>query len=134
MELKLERRAYLPHVTLGVLTCAQRTWVTLELPWRDNEPFKSCIPDGRYDVRRKSSRRFGETWEVLNVSRREAILFHAGNTTKDTEGCILIGTYLSEQDYAIGGSKVAMQELNACLSGVETIQLSVGPFAGARLP
>jgi len=65
--------------------------LTLERPWVDNEPDVSCIPDGRYWCHRLISPHFGETFEVMDVPGRSHILFHKGNTEKDSRGCILIG-------------------------------------------
>ena len=65
--------------------------LTMELPWTDNTPYKSCIPTGRYICRRVRSQHFGDTFEVTNVPNRSHILFHKGNTLEDTEGCILVG-------------------------------------------
>lgn len=130
----LTRRAYLPHVTIGVLTFGHRTWMTLEPPWKNNQANVSCIPDGQYELRRKQSPRFGETFEICGVPKREAILFHAGNTAKDTQGCVLLGTWLSEDNYAIGSSKIAIKEFMECLTGADKYHISIAPFAGARLP
>ena len=65
--------------------------VTLELPWKDNKPEESCIPIGLYRCERTISPKFGKTFEVVGVQERTHILFHKGNFTKDTKGCILIG-------------------------------------------
>lgn len=64
---------------------------TAEEEWRDNRPHISCIPTGSYRCRRGVFPRMGETFEVTGVPGRTAILFHAGNTEADTEGCILLG-------------------------------------------
>lgn len=134
MTVLLTRRAYLPHVTIGVLTVGPRTWVTLEPPWKDNESNVSCIPDGQYELRRRQSQRFGETFEIHGVPKREAILFHAGNRANDTQGCVLLGTWLSEDTYAIGSSKIAIKEFMECLSGADKYHISIVPFAGAKQP
>ena len=65
--------------------------VTCELPWKDNEPNVSSIPAGIYEVVRVQSPRFGNTFEVKNVEGRTHILFHRGNSIKDSRGCILLG-------------------------------------------
>lgn len=89
----LQRVLMTDKVTAGVLTTPD--WpvcVTLELPWRNNQTSISCIPPGEYKcIRRHSQRVGGETFEVTGVPGRSSILFHAGNTTDDTEGCILPG-------------------------------------------
>lgn len=84
--------------TLGTLNLAGKTLCyTLEEPWRNNAPgnpnaeTESCIPEGRYYCVPHNGARFKNVWRLLNVPGREAILIHAGNTLKDTEGCILVG-------------------------------------------
>lgn len=84
--------------TLGTLTLRGKTLCyTLEEPWRNNAPgnphaeTESCIPEGRYYCVPHNGARFKNVWRLLNVPGREAILIHAGNTLKDTEGCILVG-------------------------------------------
>lgn len=65
--------------------------LSLEPPDRNNEPFESCIPAGVYICKYVTSKRFGATYEVKDVPSRSHILFHKGNFTKDTSGCILVG-------------------------------------------
>ena len=68
---------------------------TLENPWKDNQRNISCIPDGEYNVRlrlpRESATRDYIHLLVKEVPNRDWILFHRGNTAKDTSGCILVG-------------------------------------------
>ena len=52
--------------------------LTLENPWRDNTPNISCIPIGTYLCKRVDSPKFGDTFEVSDVSGRTHILFHSG--------------------------------------------------------
>lgn len=56
-----------------------------------NKPCVSCVPIGIYNCKRVQSPRFNETFEVTNVPNRTHILFHVGNTEKDTFGCLLPG-------------------------------------------
>ena len=65
--------------------------LTLELPDLGNQQNISCIPEGKYEVRRIYSPKFGSCFHLQNVPGRTAILIHRGNYTKDTHGCILIG-------------------------------------------
>ena len=63
----------------------------LELPYRDNQRQISCIPEGTYKIVHHTSPKFGKSLLVLDVRNRSEILIHAGNTTKDTKGCLLPG-------------------------------------------
>ena len=75
---------------------------TLEPTWRDyaNGAYKvkgrSAIPEGRYAVVISYSPKFKQWLPILfggpEFSRKwQGIRIHAGNTAKDTEGCILVG-------------------------------------------
>src|ERR1051326_7846899 len=71
---------------------------TLEQPWMGNAPGQSCIPAGTYICRPWKGVKFPDTYEVTNVPGRLAILFHWGNTVRDTEGCIVLGSSYSILD------------------------------------
>lgn len=89
----LKRYSYTETETLGLLFIND-TYIcdTLELPWRDNHRNISCVPEGTYDINYNKSPKHGDSVSVTPVTGRSGILIHAGNTTKDTEGCILVGT------------------------------------------
>ncbi len=74
-----------------LLRDGKRIAVTCELPWRENEHGKSCIPGGSYLCTPHNGTRFKNVWELNGVPDRSAILIHQGNTIKDTDGCILVG-------------------------------------------
>jgi len=63
---------------------------TLENPYINNERNISCIPEGQYKVRlrlpRESATRDYLHLLVQDVPNRSYILFHIGNTAKDTSG------------------------------------------------
>lgn len=65
--------------------------LTLELPDLGNQKNISCIPEGKYEVHRIYSPKFGNCFHLQDVPGRSAILIHRGNYTKDTMGCILVG-------------------------------------------
>lgn len=65
--------------------------VTLEPPNKLNKRNISCIPALQYICERTISPKFGETFEIINVPDRSNVLFHPGNTVKDTAACIIMG-------------------------------------------
>lgn len=70
---------------------------------------QTAIPKGVYDVRITLSNRFKTRLPLLlNVPGFTGIRIHAGNSSKNTEGCLLVGmTWDGKSDW-IGSSKVAM--------------------------
>ena len=70
-------------------------------------PSETAIPVGEYKVIVDVSSRFKKLMpHVLNVKNFTGIRIHSGNTSEDTEGCILLGTTWSGKDF-IGESRVA---------------------------
>lgn len=65
---------------------------TMELPWRGNKKNVSCIPPGMYVATKIASEEYGHTLWVDGVPGRSDIIFHIGNSVKDTRGCILLGS------------------------------------------
>jgi len=86
---------------------------TLELPWLDNKKSVSCIPDGNYKVRIRSayeSRNYKYNHLIVqDVPNRSYILFHRGNNTSDSKGCILTGK--TRKKNFVGLSKKAHNNL-----------------------
>jgi hypothetical protein len=79
--------------TTGSLLAGDSALLTLELPWRNNATNASCIPPGSYRCVIAWSHRYQRLMpRLLDVPSRDGILIHPGNTTADTDGCILIGT------------------------------------------
>ena len=71
---------------------------TLEPTWRDYEhgarkiKGRSAVPEGRYAVVISYSPKFKQWLPILlGVPMFKGIRIHAGNTARDTEGCILVG-------------------------------------------
>jgi hypothetical protein len=128
MLLTLVRIAQSYQGTFGVLRDGAIPFaVTLEEPWIDNHPMISCIPTGRYLCERVQSPKFGETFEVMHVPERSHILFHKGNTTDDTMGCILVAEEFAGNAAGpmIASSKRGYDELMAKLVGHESFDLEI---------
>ena len=111
INLLLIRDTFSDKSTIGELFInGERFCDTLENPWINNKKNVSCIPRGEYKVRlrlaRESASRDYLHLLVEDVENRSYILFHIGNTPKDTSGCILLGLG-SEQD-VVYNSTLAM--------------------------
>ena len=83
-------RTYFPDGTNGKLECKGKLiCLTIELPWKNNETKVSCIPEGKYFIKKKYSKKFQWHLEVLDVKNRSFILFHpANNALQELNGCI----------------------------------------------
>ncbi|KGD66905.1 DUF5675 family protein [Flavobacterium aquatile] len=90
-------RIYFPEGTNGKLECDGKLICnTIELPWKINETKVSCIPEGKYFIRKRYSQKFQWHLEVLDVQNRSLILFHpANNALKELNGCIAPVTKIS---------------------------------------
>jgi len=130
-ELVLERFAYHPEGTLGVIKFADETFYTVERPWLDNAPNVSCVPEGTYEVNWRESPRFGYTWELQDVPDRTYILIHVANFPKDIQGCIGLGTSLMGDRIAVGNSRNAMKKFEALTKDIEwRLKIQHVPHAG----
>lgn len=69
---------------------------TLEPAWENNQRNISCIPQGTYKVKKRHSQRFKHHFHITDVEGRDWILVHAGNFRKDTRGCVLVGSQLTD--------------------------------------
>lgn len=119
--------------TLGVLRLdGQAFCVTLEPPDKGNAANLSCIPAGRYECRRVVSPRYGETYEVCDVPDRSHILFHPGNVSGDTMGCVLLGKHFGylRGDRAVLNSGRTFAEFLQRVQGVEAFPFIVDEACG----
>lgn len=84
------KRTYNKYYTSGVLSLPDGTELcTLELPWRDNEIGKSCIPEGVYTIDRDHTGR--QQWYRFRneeTSPRTFIEIHPASLLRHLEGCI----------------------------------------------
>lgn len=105
-------RTYFPEGTNGKLLHDGRLLCySIELPWKMNERRVSCIPEGKYFIEKRYSRKFGWHLEVLDVDNRQFILIHPANDAqRDLQGCIAPVTKLSGPGYGLG-SRAAFNNL-----------------------
>lgn len=153
MNLVLRRAAAQPDpgCTRGQLTCEGLINLhSIELPWRDNEPNVSCVPEGVYDLLPYDSPKHGATWRLHNPALnicgkmfvpegcRSEIEIHADNFARTLEGCIGVGLSAGEllddvtgrNETAVIASVAAMLQLRALLGSQQhtlTIILEVIP-------
>lgn len=137
MNIDVKRFYYGDKFTIGKLFVdGEYICYTLEDKMRE-EPNKAvsdwkiyantAIPTGKYNLSINMSNRFKKILPLIeNVDGFTGIRIHAGNTSKDTEGCILLGTTWDGKSDFIGNSRVALSLLMEKLSdAVSKITISI---------
>lgn len=116
--------------TIGILSVdGEPKLLTLEKPWVDNQASISCIPAGTYQAQEVRHRittggtKIERTFQVKDVPKRAGILFHVGNSIKDTQGCILVGKKIF--DSMVLDSKVAFAEFLDLTKNVTEFELEI---------
>lgn len=120
MELKLNRIFLGSSATIGELYIDKKYIAdTLEdrvRPEGEKVYGKTAIPEGVYKVVLSYSQRFKKILpEILNVPNFTGIRMHCGNSSADSSGCVLIGTWDGEKEDWISNSKVAFNKLMSLL-------------------
>ena len=103
---------------------------TLEPIWRNYDggelkiPKKSAIPEGTYRVVTTYSLRFRKYLPLLvGVPGFEGVRIHSGNTSMDTEGCILVGHNL--QVGKLLWSRITLEKLMKLIENEKEIYLII---------
>ena len=123
-------RTYFPNGTNGKLESDGKfICYTIELPWKENETKVSCIPEGKYFIRKRYSAKYKWHLEVMDVPNRKFILFHpANNAQKELQGCIAPVTKLSGPGLGFM-SRIAFEKLKRivyqALDNKESVELIV---------
>ena len=132
MKLVLIRHARRADYTIGRLEDenGKKICDTLEPTWRDYRggelkiPKKSAIPEGSYRMVVTKSRRFQKYLPLLvGVPGFEGVRIHAGNTSRDTEGCILVG-----QNIQVGKvlwSRITLEKLMKLIENEKEIYIII---------
>ena len=132
MKLVLIRHARRADYTIGRLEDENGIKIcdTLEPTWRDYKggelkiPKKSAIPEGSYRVVVTKSQRFQKYLPLLvGVPGFEGVRIHAGNTSRDTEGCILVGQNL--QVGKVLWSRITLSKLMKIIENEKEIYLTI---------
>ena len=140
MKLTLKRIALRPTYTIGKLYIDDVYFCdTIEDTVRDinkNGKFdngekkirsKTAIPYGIYEIKWTYSPRFKKyTPQLMNVQSFEGIRIHAGNTSADTEGCLILGE--NKQVGKVLNSRATINKFypiikKACSKGKVTIEI-----------
>ena len=132
MELILTRIARKAEYTIGRLEDenGKKLCDTLEPIWRNYDggelkiPKKSAIPEGTYRVVTTYSLRFRKYLPLLvGVPGFEGVRIHSGNTSRDTEGCILVGQNL--QVGKVLWSRINLSKLMKIIENEKEIYLTI---------
>jgi len=119
MELKLIRETKTSDSTIGKLYINEiYHCYTLEDKEREIKVQNvTAIPKGKYEVIINFSNRFQQQMPLLlNVPNFEGVRIHWGNYSKDTEGCILLGT--TKAVNMIGNSRTAYAKFMSVINKV----------------
>ena len=128
MKLRLERFEFGDTFTIGkfyidgVFHC-----FSLEDKVRQGEKVngQTAIPAGTYSVIIDLSTRFGKQLpHILGVPNFTGVRIHPGNTSKDTEGCILLGQNWTGGDF-ISNSKIAFNSFFEKLQEAKTATIVI---------
>lgn len=134
MELTLTRKWFSEKSTIGILSVNNKFFCNtledidrnLDSSMSEQEIAKikvkgiTAIPTGRYEVAMTFSERFQQYMPLLlNVKGFAGIRMHVGNTSEDTEGCILVGMYDPNIYDKIVTSKVTYEKLLKLIRSVE---------------
>jgi hypothetical protein len=93
----------------------------------------TAIPRGHYEVIIDFSARFKKQMpRLLNVPGYEGIRIHSGNTSADTEGCILVGTAKTKN--SVTSSRIAYNALFPKLQAATKKEKIIIEIRGDRAP
>lgn len=133
MELRLNRFKYGEKSTLGrfFVNGATECYTLEDVRRADGVKVQdaTCIPAGTYSVIIDASVRFKRDMpHVLDVPGFTGIRIHSGNTDADTDGCLLLGNAIENDDF-ISGSKDAFGQffpkLQAALDAGEDVTIEI---------
>lgn len=132
MKLTLTRIAKRADYTIGRLADekGEKICDTLEPTWRDYKggekkvKGRSAVPEGTYRVVVTRSPRFGRYLPLLvGVPGFEGVRIHSGNTSRDTEGCMLVGQNL--QAGKLLWSRLELEHLMKLIENEKEISLTI---------
>ena len=117
---RLERKIYSTSATLGIWYDSYNKELcrTLENSWVRNTSKTSCVPEGIYQCKKFTGKKYQDVWTVDNVKGRTYILIHNGNLEKHTQGCILVGNHWGflGNELAVLNSRKTLDKLRSILA------------------
>lgn len=123
----------------GELSYRDFTCATMELPWRQNAPWWSCIPAGAYPIKRGTFSRGDQgagypDFELTGVPNRSAIEMHAAERVDNLWGCIAPAYVLRLEagEWVIRESRAALRDLLSAFRGDEGLIVINDPPGCAR--
>jgi hypothetical protein len=116
MELTL-KRIYHPQGVNGTIKLSGvKICETIELPWLENAVGISCIPEGKYLLRSRTSQKYGRHIEIVAVPGRSYILIHpANNASTELRGCIAPVLKATAPGKGIFSRKALEKLMNRCI-------------------
>lgn len=129
VEIQIKREYNDGYPTRGWLQVADLKLATLELPWKDNEQFVSCIPEGSYKAVIYNSPTKGRCLLLQDVPGRTYIEIHVANFAREILGCIAVGEahrdLPGEGNFMVTNSRRAMTRLLMKVEGKREIWVSI---------
>lgn len=116
----------------GAFECYTLEDVVREVPNKPVAEWKiasrTAIPIGRYRVIIDFSTRFQKPlMHLLDVPGFAGIRIHAGNTSADTEGCILVGRFVNGTSISVSRSALAslQDKVQKALNANENVYITI---------
>lgn len=105
----LERTHRDSQGTRGVLYADGLTIAATLEPANCDGEYSHGLRAGRYDITISWSPKFRRVLPLIIAPGREGIRIHAGNTARDTSGCVLVGDYFCGS--RLVNSRVALERV-----------------------
>lgn len=127
-QLTLTRNAFGVDGIFGTLEGAGLTLATLEHAFPADVGYLPAVPPGMYTCQRGLHQLEGmssnfTTFQIMNVPGHTGILFHVGNSNRDSSGCCLLGE--TRQGTLIINSRLAFAAFMQALLNITSFQLAV---------
>ena len=129
MQIEVKRKVFSDHSTIGQMWIDKEfACFTLEDVVRPEKIYgETAIPAGTYEVVITFSNRFRRDMPLLkDVKGFEGIRIHAGNTHRDTHGCILVGLTMGTDKVlqSRDAYKLVFGKIQAAIVKGETVTLT----------